>query len=429
MLEVAYQQLPQQVRDRAATQGFGYCIDGTVMPAFARGRAVDSAEASADPDAGKYQRDADHSDPSDPDATHSDKGNHKYKRTTPKFIWGREVHLLATADQVHPDRLYLPALPLAFTTDRPAIDPAGSSRRVFANMKARGHQPGWLAGDILYTNQKAESYQTPAREEGYDLVLGYGVDQLGQQGAHGSGMPLIEGGYHAPCLPEDLARTTKDLREKEITFEEYHQRIRARLEYRMRNKEKAKGNASERLACPAAGPNPTAICALKPKSEEPRPTRQSDGTVVDVRRKIDHRKVLTNGIAPKVCQHQTVTVTIEDGAKFRQSLPYGSPRQVALYNRLRQSQEGVHGTAKDEAGVAFANPGRRRVRGWAAMQLFAAFLLAETATRRIITFLRNHEIDEHGDMYVPRRPRTGGHATTSNPPGAAPPDPPSPVAA
>lgn len=424
MLEAAYQQLPQQVRDRAVAQGLGYCIDGTVLPAFARGKGVNNVQASTDPDAGYYRRDGDHRDPHDTtEGGSSGAGDSRFKRTQTVVIWGREVHLVTLADYTHADRLYMPAIPFAFTTSIPAVDPAGGARRTFANIKARNHQPGWLAGDILYTQQKQEKYQIPAREEGYDLVLGYGVNHLGNQGAHASGMLLIEGGYHAPCIPDDLADATKDLREKRITLAEYNNRIRARVEYRMRNKETAKTSTrdiKERLACPASGPNPTAICALKPKSQNPRPTRQPDGALVDVRRTIDHRKVTTDGHKPKVCDQQTVTVSIEDGAKYRQTLQFGTKEHTLVYNRLRQSQEGVHGTAKDEAGVALANPGRRRVRGWAAQQLFAAFLLTETATRRITAFFRNHQIDTNGDMYVPRRPRTGGHATTNNPPGAPP---------
>ena len=134
----------------------------------------------------------------------------------------------------------------------------------------------------------------------------------------------------------------------------------------MCNKESTKngkrGDIKERLSCPAAGPNPTAVCALKPKSQTDRPTRQPDGTRADLRRTIDHTKVLTNGEAPKVCQQETVTVTIEAGAKFRQFLPFASPEQISLYNRLREGTEGVHGTAKDQAKIALANPGRRRVR-------------------------------------------------------------------
>ena len=119
-----------------------------------------------------------------------------------------------------------------------------------------------------------------------------------------------------------------------------------------------------------------------------------------------------------------MTVTIEDGAKARQSLQFASPEQITLYNRSRQGTEGVHGTAKDEAKVALANPGRRRVRGWAAMQVFAAFLFAETATRRIITFRKNAVTDDEGNLYVPRRKRTGRNGPTGAPPGAALPNPP-----
>lgn len=249
-------------------------------------------------------------------------------------------------------------------------------------------------------------------------------------------MLLVEGGYHAPCIPDHLIDAVKELRslgqisdleERRAKHREINERIRARLEYRMRNKESVKTRDSEtsktdikeRLSCPAAGPNPTAICALKPKSQTERPIRQADGTRVDLRRTIDHRKVLTNGKPPKVCQQETVTVTIEDGAKYRQSLPFASPEQISLYNRLRQGTEGVHGTAKDQAKIALANPGRRRVRGWAAMQVFTAFLLAETATQRILTFLRDAVEDHQGHLYVPRRKRTGSHGPTGAPPGAA----------
>lgn len=307
-----------------------------------------------------------------------------------------------------------------------------AARRTFANVLRRGHQPGPVAGDILYTNQDPQKYQIPARREGFDLVLGYGVDQVGVQGAHASGMLLLEGMYVAPCIPDHLIDPVKELRnlhqiadlgERRAKHREINERIKARVEFRMRNKESTKsgqrGDVKERLSCPAAGPNPPAVCALEPKSQTDRPTRQPDNTRADLRRIIDHKKVLTKGEAPKVCQQETVTVTIEDGAKYRQSLPFGSPEQIDLYNRLRQGTEGVHGTAKDQAKIALSNPGRRRVRGWAALQMFSAFLLAETAAQRIITFLANAVEDHEGHLYVLRRKRTGANGPTGAPPGAA----------
>lgn len=406
LTESAYQQLPQSVRDRFQKQAPSYCIDGTPLPLFARGKGLDQDVISADPDGGWYVRTGDHADPTE--TTHLTKApqtpKDKFKRTTSKYIWARDIHLIVTADASHPDRLYMPSIPLAATTDVPGRDPAGAARRLFANLAARDHTPGALAGDILYTNQDEAKFQSPAREYGYDLVLGYGKEQLGVQGAHPSGALLLEGTYVAPCIPDDLVEATRRLNAGDITLKHFATLIKARVEYRMRTKETSDPGQgrNERLTCPAAGPQATAMCALKPKSMQARPTRQPDGAVVDVRRVIDHRKVLTDGTAPAVCQQESITITPRDGAKFRQTLQYGSEEQTAVYHRLRQSQEGVHGTAKDEAGVAMAHPGRRRVRGWAAQQLFAAFLLAETATRRIHRFLTNAKTDRNGDLYVDR---------------------------
>ncbi|MEO9322286.1 hypothetical protein ABFT23_02270 [Nocardioides sp. C4-1] len=437
LLEAAYQQLPESVRDRLAAKGHAYAIDATVIQAFARGRGIDNETASSDPDAGWYVREGDHRDPQDvPPGQKPTTRDLKFKRASSKYVFGREAHLLTLADISHAKRLYAPHIPFAFNTGVPGVNPAEAAISTFANVLHRGHQAGPVAGDILYTNQAAAKYQIPARRAGFDLVLGYGKDQLGVQGSHSSGMQMLEGTYVAPCIPDHLINAVQDyallgsiddLEERRAKHREINERVKARLEYRMRTKDTTKtgdpatgtADIKERLSCPAAGTNPTAICALKPKSQKDRPIRQANGTVVDLRRTIDHRKVLTNGHAPKVCTQETVTVTIEDGAKFRQSMPFASPEQISTYNRLRQGTEGVHGTAKDEAKIALANPGRRRVRGWAAMQVFTAFLLAETATQRIITFIKNAVTDNEGHLYVPRRERTGNHGPTGAPPGTA----------
>ena len=51
LLEAAYQQLPESVRDRMREKGYAYAIDATVIETFARGRGIDSEKASTDPDA------------------------------------------------------------------------------------------------------------------------------------------------------------------------------------------------------------------------------------------------------------------------------------------------------------------------------------------------------------------------------------------
>ncbi|UZJ24523.1 hypothetical protein RHODO2019_15530 [Rhodococcus antarcticus] len=263
----------------------------------------------------------------------------------------------------------------------------------------------------------AENFQIPAREMGFGLVLAYGKDQSGDQHAHDSGMRLVDGAYYGPCMPDSLDTLTEDLRTKKIDLKTYTETIKRRVQFRMRQKQKATTITQERLGCPASGTNPVAICALKPTSQAPRPIKQDDGSIADTRPVIRHRKVLTNGKAPAVCTKDTVTVTAADGAKFRQPLQYGSVQQARVYNALRQGQEGVHGSVKDKAQEAFDAPSRRRVRGLAAQQLFASILLAAVATRRIKTFLVNARRDEKGDQYVPKILRTDDHATTNMPPG------------
>lgn len=334
---------------------------------------------------------------------------------------------MVTADISLGPHQYIPSLPIAVTMDRPGQDPAGAARRLLANLAVRGHQPGYLAGDLLYNQQHPTNFQMPAREAGYDLVLSYSEADHGIQETHASGMNLVEGTYYAPCMPKHLAEAVIDYRAGRITQPEFAARIRARVQFEMRTKAKpdAKG-LGERLSCPAAGANPTAICALKPKSHTPRVTRQADGTKADLRPVINHRPVLTNGAAPSVCKQEAVSVSRTDGAKHRQPLRFGTIEHTNIYNALRQSQEGIHGSAKDEAKTALGSASRRRIRGLAAMEIFVGFVFAEVACRRIQRFLRDARPDENGDLYVPRVIRTGDHATTANPPGATPPPGPEP---
>jgi hypothetical protein len=104
-------------------------------------------------------------------------------------------------------------------------------------------------------------------------------------------------------------------------------------------------------------------------------------------------------------------------ARYAQDLIFGTDQHTDTYNVLRQSQEGFHGFAKDDAYEALGTPGKRRVRGLAAQSLFAALLLAAAGVRKIRRFLANATLDENGDRYVKRVTRKGEHATTHYPPG------------
>ena len=416
MLDAAFQALPPRIRRQYRGSA---CIDATPLKLPATGLKADSTIASADPDGGWYVRDGDHRDPN-----YSAYGSPSTNpgKSASKSLWALDIGLLVAVDDRPGDRQHLPALPLAMTTDRPGVDAAGAARRVMASFVQRGYTPGYLAGDNLYSAAEESTFQTPAREVGFDLVLPYTRDYLGDQGGHDSGMRLIEGAFHCPAIPDALVEATKDLREGRIDLKTYKARIQERVAYRMRTKQSPIDGVGERLTCPAAGPVPLVKCDNKPASNDPRPIRQANGHVTDARLRILPLTDISGENKPRVCDQKSIAVSPLDGAKTRQSLPYGSDEHADMFNTLRQSQEGMHGFAKDEAHEALAAPGRRRVRGKAAQTIFAAFLLAAASIRKIRTFLANAIEDPSGVIYVPRKQRKGDHARTGLPPGVGPPE-------
>lgn len=409
MLETAFKTLPRRIRRKYKGSA---CIDATPMRLYSRGIGKNEEDCSSDPDGGFYGREGDHTEPGD----------------LKEAFWAFDVHLVIAVDCHHGNKQYLPALPLAMTLDRPGMDPAGAARRMFAYIEAAEYPRRWLAGDLLYTDQKPEKFQTPARSIGYRPVLGYGPKHHGRQGAHPSGAHMVEGGWYCPAMPDHLVNATVNRRSKEpevkTTHEEWLQAIEDRNQYAMRVKQKARPDGSgERLGCPAHGPHPTAACPLKPNSMNTRPTRQTDGTVQDIRLEINPSDIRTGDALPQVCSQETVTLEApaEDNfARYRQELPYGSPQHLNTYVRLRQAQEGFHGFAKKHAARAFANPEDRLVRGKAAQSIFAAFLLAAASVEKVRNFLAYAE-DEGGERWVEREPLVLALRT---PPGDEAPDPP-----
>lgn len=114
-----------------------------------------------------------------------------------------------------------------------------------------------------------------------------------------------------------------------------------------------------------------------------------------------------------------MTLSKHDGAKFRQPIPVGD-EHTDIFNGLRNSQEGMHGFAKDEAAEALGTPGRRRIRTKVGQQLIAAFLLAAANMRKIRSFFEHAYVDSNGHHYVERTIRKGDHARTGLPPGTNP---------
>jgi hypothetical protein len=152
----------------------------------------------------------------------------------------------------------------------------------------------------------------------------------------------------------------------------------------------------QRLICPAGGPAPRVRCALKPKSEG------GDGRA---RPRIPVTDVL-NRHTPKVCLQQSVTLPPNEGAKFAQELPHGSPEWHATYATLRNSIEGMNGFIKDGAREAVDDPERRRIRGVAAQSVLVAFQLFAANMRKIDEFLARRAVTGPRVRKLPSRRRT-----------------------
>ena len=204
-------------------------------------------------------------------------------------------------------------------------------------------------------------------------------------------------------------------------------------------------NGTIRVACPASGHAPKVRCPLAEKSLQPHVITQPDGSKGDTRPLVqllptrlkdaaaDHaqaeaedraradgaddkkieaagkaaaRAARTDDVIPKVCGG-SVSVKRETLVKHRQPTIYGSDDHKAILRAVRNSQEGFHGFAKDDAQEAIGAPGLRRKRGLPAQTLFAAIGLAVAAIRKIVSFLSHMQQDENGRYFVDRAPRPG----------------------
>lgn len=418
LLETAFRCLPRKVRRKYRGSG---CIDATPMPLYSVMRGKDNAFCSSDPDGGVYGHTGDHAEPD---------------VLSRGVFWALEIHLIVAVDCSPGDRQWLPALPLCMTTDRPGFDPSGAARRMFAYLaQVRDLPRKWLAGDLLYTDQKPGKFQDPAREVGYKPVLGYGPKHHGKQGTHRTGFDMVEGAATCPAMPEHLVNATVLRRSKGSDGRPLHEHevwigdIKSRDDYLMRTHGK-EHDGKQRLACPAAGNNPTARCPLKPRSMEERKTRQPNGKVVDARLTINPTEHFSDADGKPlldVCAQDTITVDYNEGGdesfnRYRQELRFGTAEHQTTYVRLRQSQEGLHGFAKKHAAQALDNPDARLVRGKAAQTLFAALLLAASSVAKIRTFLRTAETSpQTGNRWVLRESLD---AALRTPPGDEAPDPP-----
>jgi hypothetical protein len=243
---------------------------------------------------------------------------------------------------------------------------------------------------------KVEDYQLPARALGYEMVFDYKIDQLGIQDSY-AGMLQIEGAWYCPSIPEVLINATIDFRAGAIDEGLYRERLAERWRYQILSKSAADAGGYRRLRCPASNPAPVARCDLKPTSI--RRTTLGRLTIPVASGVWDH--------VPTICNQQSITLPPEAGAKFAQTLFFGSDQWQDVYATLRSSIEGMNGYVKDGAKEAIDDPERRRIRGVAPQSVFVAFQLCAANFRKIEGFLAQAMAEAAGTVrHLPKRRRT-----------------------
>ena len=366
---------------------------------------------SADPGAAWYRREGGHRDD-----TGEEEGPGRGK-----LAWGREATLVVSGSEGPEGTQEFPNLVVGMAVlHPPGHDVGRNGARSLASVRARGHPANFLAADRAYSSAKEEDFQLPATALGYNPVYDYKIDQLGVKGAH-EGFLLIEGAFYCPSIPPPLIDATRDFREGRIDEATYRLRLEERWNYLARPKAKPDSEGHVRLACPAANPWPKVRCDLKPAS-----VRSENRGRVRIALRSD-----VKDSPPPPCSQQSVTIPPQAGAKFRQSLLFGSAEWQRTYATLRNTNEGFNGYVKDPAHEALDDAGRRRLNGVAAQSILTALLLLAANVRKIRTFLEEAAVrraapDSSGSR--PRRRRTPSLATWRPRVGADPmtsgPDPP-----
>lgn len=224
----------------------------------------------------------------------------------------------------------------------------------------------------------------------------YKAVELGARGDEGvDGAVMVEGHLYCHSMPEWLVNASVDFAAGRIDHQQYDARIAEREPYLFRRKN-ALGDERTRWMCPASGTCPTAMCGFKGKSFE-RAGRGAPEVRVDA-------QIVSIGAKPKACAQDSVTVRDDAFEKHRQELRFKSPEWRAVYGMLRNTIEGVNGTAKDGSSVMLEVKSRRRVRGLPAQWLLVLMLVFGENVRRVRRWQQERD-EANGD---PRKKARSG---------------------
>jgi len=370
--------------------------------------------------AGYYVTKADHPDlpKGSVDPTAPGRGG-KYDGMSVDWGWMANIAVRVNADDKEAG--HCPQLATAFTLSMPNI---GVSEEAVELMRATkdldpGLLPGLVDADKAYfANAVVERLHEPTFNLGFTPSTEYRVDRLGVQGTK-AGAELIEGKFYCPAMPKELKSATQDHLKKDSPIDEdtLYLRHKERTYFELRPKEKPDEKGRVPMMCPASGPSATVLCPLKELTK---------GAPDKERREVDPDQVPE--FPEKICTQHSVSFNESDGMRQKQAFAYKSKEWHAFHKHARNSIESLNAGIKDQAHEVVEESSRRRVRGFAAAQLFVTILLTNYNLRKIASFLRKAWVASKkigsGPIIPPKMRRRDGvwhnPYTGTYPPGARP---------
>lgn len=333
------------------------------------GQTTRSLYASIEPDAAFYMRDARHEDTDDP------------KRAR-KWLFGYEIHLVAPAANTNPTpgtrQFVQPVIGISQCkpSERPAHFGLSAITSAFSNFSSYMRGGLVVADRGYFANSKAEDLALPVRALGMGIVTDYKKEQLSVVDGY-AGADLIEGHFYCPAMPKPLQDVTANMREHTVDPELFVRRIDARHPYLLRRKAKPDKDGYTPMMCPAAGPNATVTCPLKPKDA----LRNSDKALLPIFTK----NLPTH--PDRICNQTSVVFPPTAGAKFRQDVRYATREWFRLYRAARNFIESTNAFLKNQGRLALSSGDRRVARGYAKQYFLVTTLIFAANLKRINTYL------------------------------------------
>lgn len=300
-------------------------------------------------------------------------GNY-YKGT---LLWGGDLHLGTALPNTAYANDEFPRIIVAASFAPCATNPGLMATRILTSLHERQmgrpdkvkHVPVDLA---YFPTPKPEHFQLPARKMGYAPTGVFSKKQMGIHGGY-AGLIQVEDDFYCPFTPKALLEASIDRWVNgTIDHETWLQRKAQAQKFAIWDKERPRPDGSRRGGCPAIGANPTVTCSNCPGSAPP------------------NSSALPHIEAPEMlpCCGKTTVIPGEVAVRFSQPLKWGTQEHAEKFRSGRSTNEAVNGLMKRDSEFGLADPGRRKLRGFAG-QFFQATLTAVSYNvHRIDTHLR-----------------------------------------